>query len=1094
MTELPNDFLNLLARSPGEIFYFLLVFILLQAGFFVALSTRTRIEYQRGASRYLVATFVSLIAWGVLMLGLIVSALTSQPISLIVPPLERAVQVLIVSMMAWAFLTADHQRGRRFSNLLLLLLVWAVIIGFVLTFLPWTAPGAVRGGFAGSVYSIGWAAALVGVAVVGSVLTLVLIRMVVDAPLKAIFFALAGFGGVFTLTGALQGNLPGDYVGTLRLTFLGAMLLIPAVMYRMVMLSLEQRIRSEASTVQVAQESARAETPAPAVSPDDGRAAPFAVSERETSSVMKALGMMLERPDPDAIPAQIVTSACNTLKGDVGALLTLQDANYADVIYSHNKLLARPIETFSVNLAAQPTLVNAVERRTQRVLLPDRNSDELRDLYSRFDVEQMGPTYFQPLLRGGEVIAVLMLGMPYSGRELSTGEQETLKTIGILGANLMAISNAAKDQRVKAEGRIIQAMVRGVSPDEIPESDIVASWEEMHRQLDAARDQIVQLSRQVTALKIELDDERSKVTTALSDTEEGLSITGRMLAITEDQARLVDERDQLNARLRDAEAKLASATLGGDAGLFQAMIDVLNREKDDLQNQRDALTTQIAELRAASDGTMLPDAVQDMLQRMSEDKARLEVERTELRQRIAEIEGQLSALGVEGGASGLASLISSLYDQQAQLQSRYDALKREADSPGSVEIAKLRSELANVASDREAITKQREMLRAEKDELVRRVEALKEQRTRVMAEAAAYQQELTEAHVQQAQIRVGLQRALEEKAALTSERDMLRAEKVALETERDGLLARVEGDRDRLAQLGQDGVGSLTQMIDELTQRRAELERDLLQAQLEISELRNRLEIAQIRSVSQSASTEPALVDQFAGLVHGFRTSMTPIIDYVDLLLSESAGILGDMQRKFLLRVASNARRLWTMTQGLEWLTALDTGRYTLEKAPVQMIEIIEDAITQAAVPLREKDLIVHLDLDDDVPLISADSEAMREVVGQLITNAYLACDVGGSLSVGVRHQRLRMPRGDANAQQMDALVCAVTDSGVGIAPEDQGAVFARRYRLENPLIPGLGDTGVGLAIAKQLVEGHGGDIWFDTSDHGTTFFFAIPY
>jgi signal transduction histidine kinase len=567
-----------------------------------------------------------------------------------------------------------------------------------------------------------------------------------------------------------------------------------------------------------------------------------------------------------------------------------------------------------------------------------------------------------------------------------------------------------------------------------------------------------------------------------------------MLAITEDQARLVDERDQLNARLRDAEAKLASATLGGDAGLFQAMIDVLNREKDDLQNQRDALTTQIAELRAASDGTMLPDAVQDMLQRMSEDKARLEVERTELRQRIAEIEGQLSALGVEGGASGLASLISSLYDQQAQLQSRYDALKREADSPGSVEIAKLRSELANVASDREAITKQREMLRAEKDELVRRVEALKEQRTRVMAEAAAYQQELTEAHVQQAQIRVGLQRALEEKAALTSERDMLRAEKVALETERDGLLARVEGDRDRLAQLGQDGVGSLTQMIDELTQRRAELERDLLQAQLEISELRNRLEIAQIRSVSQSASTEPALVDQFAGLVHGFRTSMTPIIDYVDLLLSESAGILGDMQRKFLLRVASNARRLWTMTQGLEWLTALDTGRYTLEKAPVQMIEIIEDAITQAAVPLREKDLIVHLDLDDDVPLISADSEAMREVVGQLITNAYLACDVGGSLSVGVRHQRLRMPRGDANAQQMDALVCAVTDSGVGIAPEDQGAVFARRYRLENPLIPGLGDTGVGLAIAKQLVEGHGGDIWFDTSDHGTTFFFAIPY
>jgi signal transduction histidine kinase len=727
------------------------------------------------------------------------------------------------------------------------------------------------------------------------------------------------------------------------------------------------------------------------------------------------------------------------------------------------------------------------------VLLPERNTDELRDLYTRFDVEQSGPTYFQPLMRSGEVIAVLMLGMPYSGRELTQGEQETLKTIGILGANLLAITNTAKDQRVKAEGRIIQAMVRGVSPDEIPDSDVVASWEDMHRQLDAARDQIVQLSRNVTNLKIQLDDERSRVTTALSDTEEGLSVTGRMLAMTEDQQRLIDERDQLNARLRDAEAKLASATVSGDAGLFQAMIDVLNREKDDLQKQRDALMLQISDLRAAGDATV-PDAMREMLDRMSEEKTRLEGEREGLRERVSEIEGQLTALGIEGGVSGLASLITNLMEQQAQLQTKYDTLKREGDGASNAELSKLRGDLANLAADREAISKQREMMRADNEELTRRLDTLKEQRGRVMAEAAAYQQELTEAHVQQAQIRVSLQRALEERSALTSERDMLRAEKVALEADRDGLLARVEGDRERLAQLGQDGVGSLTSMIDELTQARAALERDLLQAQLENSDLANRLEVAQIRSISQPASPEPALVDQFAGLVHGYRTSMTPIIEYVDLLLGESAGILGDMQRKFLLRVASNARRLWTMTDGLQWLTALDTGRYSANRTQVNMVEVIEEAITRSAVPLREKDLTIHLDLDDDLPPLNADAEAMNQVVGQLVTNAYLACEPGGSLAVSVRHQRLRLPRGDASAEQVDALVGAVSDSGVGIAPEDQASVFARRYKLENPLIPGLGDTGVGLAIAKQLMEVHGGDIWFETGERGTTFFFAIPY
>lgn len=1096
MTELPNDFLNLFARNPGDIFYFLLTFILLQAAFFIVFGSRSRLQSNRTATRYTIATLVALVAWAVLMVGLIVSALTNQPTNLILPPLERAVQLMIVLVLSWAFVTADHERFGRFSNLALLGFGWAVVIGFFLTFLPWTSPGSAASGFANSSYSILWSAAMVAAATLGSVLTIIFIRSVLDAPLKVIFFALIGFGSLVTLMGALQGMLAGDYVGVLRLTFVGAMLLVPAILYRVVFYRMGQAAELPVpAPIAVPLNVLTMQSSPPVPPPDEGRGSQAVVfSERESSAVMKALGLMLERPDPEAIPAQIVTSACTTLKGDVGALLSLQDANYADVIYSFNKLLSRPIETFSVGLSAQPSLVNAVERKMQRVLLPDRNTDELRDLYTRFDVEQTGPTYFQPLLRGGEVIAVLMIGMPYSGRELLQSEQETLKTIGILGANLLAITNTAKDQRMKAEGRIIQAMVRGVSPDEIPDSDVVASWEEMHRQLDSAREQIVQLSRQVTSLKIELDDERSKVTTALSDTEEGLSVTGRMLAMSEDQERLIDERDQLNARLRDAEAKLASVTASGDVGLFQAMIDVLNREKDDLLKQRDALTNQLSELRAAGDGAILPETMRDMLDRMNGEKARLEQEREQLRMRVGEIEGQLSSLGVEGGASGLASLVTNLYDQQAQLQAKYDALKREAEGAGSAEVLKLRADLANLAADREAINKQREMLRADYEDVIRRAEALKEQRTRVMAEAAAYQQELTEAHVQQAQIRVGLQRALEDKSAIVSERDMLRAEKLALEAERDGLLARVEGDRERLAQLGQDGVGSLTGMIDELTQRRAELERDLLQAQLEISDLTNRLDVAKIRTLGQPSGAEPALVDQFAGLVHGYRTSLTPIIEYVDLLLGESAGILGDMQRKFLLRVASNARRLWTMTEGLQWLTALDTGRYTANRTQVNMIEVIEDAITRAAVPLREKNLTIHLDLDDDLPPLSADAEAMNQVVGQLVTNAYLACDAGGSLSVSVRHQRLRLPRGDSSAEAVDALVGAVADSGVGIAPEDQASVFARRYRLENPLIPGLGDTGVGLAIAKQLMEVHGGDIWFETSEYGTTFFFAIPY
>jgi signal transduction histidine kinase len=1106
VTELPNDFLNLLARPPGDLFYFLLVFILAQASFFMALGQRMRQRGDRGASRYTTATLGIVVAWAFVMIGLIVGVLSNQSPSIILPPLERAAQLISVLLLGWAFLTADHERLGRFSNLLLLGLLWIAIIAYVATGIEWAGQGSAGVGFNQSSAGVNWSAGLLVVVTLGSFLTILSIRSVVDTPLKMLVFALLGFGALATLMGSFNQALPGDYAGVLRLAFLGAMLLVPAIVYRMVVQRLAREADATAAALPLAVNQAVGLNVPPPLTPAPPAEAPpgtLLIGERETAPVMKALGLMLEKPDPDSIPAQIVMAACSVLKADVGALLALNDANYADVTYSFNKLLARSIDTISVSLASQPTLVNAIERRTLRPLLVDRNVEELMDLYARFDIEQTGPTYFQPLTRGGELLGILMVGMPYTGRELTNSEQETLKGIGIIGANLLAISASARDQRVKAEGRIIQAMVRGVSPDDIDDEGVVAAWEDMHRQLEGAREQIVQLSRQVTGLKIELDDERSKVTTALSDTEEGLSVTGRILAMTDEQQRLIDERDALMGRLRDAEATLASATATGDASLFQAMVDVLNREKDDLARQRDALQTQIAELRTATISPALPGSVREMLQRMSDEKARLETEGVQLRERVADIEGQLAAFGVEGGASGLATLIAGLYEQQAQMQARYDALKREreaaeataaASSASAAETEKLRGEVVNLASDREALNKQLGKIRSEKEELSARFDALKEQRARVMAEAAAYQQELTEAHVQQAQIRVQLQRLMDERTEFAGVRDRLTAERMALETERDQLMARIEGDRARLQSLGQVGVGSLTEMIDDLIRQREGLERELSDAQAKLADVGNQLDVARIHGASQPSPVDQGLADQLNGLVREFRTPMTSIVGYVDLVLGESAGILGDMQRKFMQRIASNVKRLWSMTEDLHWLTVLDSGQYVLQSADVSMVEVIEDAVTNVTAQLREKELRVRLDLDDDLPPVRGDREAFGEVIGQLLTNAYIASPAGGTLGVSARHQRLRLPRGDANAQQVDALVVAVSDSGTGIAAEDQPFVFARRYRLENPLILGLGDTGVGLSIARSLVEAHGGDIWFETGEAGTTLFFALPY
>jgi signal transduction histidine kinase len=229
-------------------------------------------------------------------------------------------------------------------------------------------------------------------------------------------------------------------------------------------------------------------------------------------------------------------------------------------------------------------------------------------------------------------------------------------------------------------------------------------------------------------------------------------------------------------------------------------------------------------------------------------------------------------------------------------------------------------------------------------------------------------------------------------------------------------------------------------------------------------------------------------------MVQELRTPMTSITGYIDLLLGESAGILGEMQRKFLQRVSVNVGRLTGMLDDLVQITQLDTGQFELEPEHVDVVAMIEDAITSASTQFREKGLTVQLDLDDEVPAVPADRDAIGQIIGQLLTNAYLVSPPDSEIYISALRKPFALDRGEHDAEQIDSLYVAVEDRGGGIAPEDEARVFSRKYKAENPLIQGLGDTGVGLSIAKALAEAHGGKLWLETRDNlGSRFVFVLP-
>ena len=1080
------DFTSLFLRPPGDLLYYLIVMAISQAALFMSLGQQLKRPTARPFRQYTIALGGVVITWALLLIGALFALLTRQPADSILPPMERIAQLVALVLLGWAFLTADNDQWGRVPNFALLLLIGAAALGYILTGLEWAGDYATAD-FNLSGFGVAWTFNAAVIAALGTLLMLAYYRRVVDVPLKLVFFILVLIGYMATLIQIAQGSIIGDYSGLIRLTFVGSLLIVPVLIYRTILLHLEVEIAQKPAPLIV-----------PAVRMDNPEMSAATPADRESAQLMRALGMMLERTTLDTIPERIVTSTLTVLRADIGALLRIQSANYADIVWGVDKVLNRSISGLSINLETQPTLANAIERRMQRPLYPDRNIEELHDLYTRLDIEPIGPTYFQPLVSEKELLGVLIIGQPYSSRELTPQEVELLKGIGIIAANLLALGDAAHDIRARNQsiGTLVDSDV-----DALLDTD---KSKQLTAELELARRQLTEMAQQVTRLKLELDDERSRVASEVGDTDAGRSITQRLDALNEDQQRLTEERDRLATRLREAETALAGATTSDQEMMFGSMIDLLRRERDQLVTQRDRLHEQLAELRR---GAPIPHMLQDMIGQMGAEKSRLEVENERLSSKLTDIETQLVALGIQGGTDGVAQLIAQLYEQRAALIAKSEAFKRERDAllneraqleeairreeEREKRLESLSTEVQHLAADREAITRQRDRLRTERDEVAQRQESLKEQQARLMAEVAGFEQELTEAHEEQRQLRSEIQGLMNERSFYVRERDRLTAALKSVENERDQLIARVEGDRERLEELGVEGVGTLTKMIEELSGQRSDLERQLNDLRVALGTADDRIEMLQIRSNAQNLQPtyRPDNPDLILGMVQELRTPMTSIVGYVDLLMNESAGILGEMQHKFLQRVSANVVRLTSMIEDLTRITTLDAGRFVLVPDRVDVVAVLEDAITAASTTLSEKGLIVHLDLEDSMPPARADEEAVTQIVGQLLTNAYLASPPGGEVFVIARRDTRHARRGVA-----DRVYVSIEDRGGGIAPEDQSRVFARKYKAENPLIQGLGDTGVGLAIARALVEAHGGEIWLESRiGIGSAFNFTLP-
>jgi signal transduction histidine kinase len=293
----------------------------------------------------------------------------------------------------------------------------------------------------------------------------------------------------------------------------------------------------------------------------------------------------------------------------------------------------------------------------------------------------------------------------------------------------------------------------------------------------------------------------------------------------------------------------------------------------------------------------------------------------------------------------------------------------------------------------------------------------------------------------------------------------------ALRIENEKLKSRVEAVKS-------DGSGSNEYYESELKLTLGEvarLQNQLAEANIKILEME--------KQPSGKLSTDQAEV--IASIAQELRQPMSSIIGYTDLMLGESVGILGALQRKFVERVKASTERIGSLIDDLIQITSLETGLMSLKPETVDLNLIIDNAMAYTSSQLREKNISLRIDLPEALQPIQADREAIQQTLVHLLQNAGAASPIEGSVTLRVRTEQ-------ENSQ--DYVLLQIADTGGGIPPEDIERVFSRLYRADNVLIEGVGDTGVGLSIAKALTEAQGGRIWVDTEvGTGSTFSVLLP-
>jgi signal transduction histidine kinase len=217
-----------------------------------------------------------------------------------------------------------------------------------------------------------------------------------------------------------------------------------------------------------------------------------------------------------------------------------------------------------------------------------------------------------------------------------------------------------------------------------------------------------------------------------------------------------------------------------------------------------------------------------------------------------------------------------------------------------------------------------------------------------------------------------------------------------------------------------------------------------------------------------------------ADMSHELRTPLNAISGFSQVLRKQLFGEINEKQAEYLDDILAASRHLLSLIDDVLDLAKVEAGQIELEVTPFSLREALERGVVIVRERATREDVRVQLQSDPDVDTVVGDERRIRQVVFNLLSNAVKFAPAGSTVDVAAA-------RVDGEAQ------ISVSDSGPGIAPEDQARIFEEFQQAAAGREQREG-TGLGLALSRRLVELHGGHIWVDSEvGKGSTFVFTLP-